>query len=79
MVVADNLTDPEVIDRPYDYFGHLSETEPVFDILLGLKTQESRAVGVSGLQPWMPPLCGNPFNPVVVVGGCLVMPSDRYS
>ena len=31
----------------------------VFDILLRLKTQESRAVGVSGLQPRTPPLHGS--------------------
>ncbi|CDK39071.1 hypothetical protein BN903_54 [Halorubrum sp. AJ67] len=29
----------------------------VIDILL-LKAEESRAVGVSGSQPWMPPLHG---------------------
>lgn len=27
---TDNLTDPAVIDRPYEYFGQLRETEPVY-------------------------------------------------
>jgi cytochrome P450 len=27
---TDNLTDPAVIDRPYEYFGRLRETEPVY-------------------------------------------------
>ena len=36
-------------------------------------------MGVSGLQPWTPPLHGNSFNPVVVVGGCLAVPSGCYS
>jgi cytochrome P450 len=30
MAVTDNLTDPEVIARPYEYFGDLRETEPVY-------------------------------------------------
>lgn len=30
MKQTDNLTDPEVIDRPYEYFGRLRETEPVY-------------------------------------------------
>ena len=30
MGVTDNLTDPEVIDHPYDYFGQFRETEPVY-------------------------------------------------
>lgn len=29
MKATDDLTDPEVIDRPYEYFGHLRETDPV--------------------------------------------------
>lgn len=29
MGVTNNLTDPEVIARPYDYFGQLRETDPV--------------------------------------------------
>ncbi|WP_152031331.1 hypothetical protein [Natrarchaeobaculum aegyptiacum] len=39
------------------------------DILLRVHAEESRAVRVSGFQPRTPPLLGNPFNPVVVVGG----------
>jgi cytochrome P450 len=30
MSQTDDLTDPEVIDRPYEYFGELRETEPVY-------------------------------------------------
>ncbi|MFD1514199.1 cytochrome P450 [Halomarina rubra] len=30
MGVTDNLTDPAVIARPYEYFGELRETEPVY-------------------------------------------------
>lgn len=30
MKQTDDLTDPEVIDRPYEYFGRLRETEPVY-------------------------------------------------
>jgi cytochrome P450 len=30
MSQTDDLTDPEVIDRPYEYFGRLRETEPVY-------------------------------------------------
>jgi len=30
MSLTEDLTDPEVIDRPYDYFGRLRETEPVY-------------------------------------------------
>lgn len=29
MRLTDDLTDPEVIDKPYEYFGHLRETDPV--------------------------------------------------
>ncbi|MFQ3295882.1 MAG: hypothetical protein ACI8VE_002974, partial [Natrialbaceae archaeon] len=32
------------------------------DILLRVNAEESRAVGVSGLQPGTPPLHGNPSN-----------------
>lgn len=31
MGVTDNLTDPEVIARPYEYFGEIRETEPVYE------------------------------------------------
>jgi len=58
---------------------HPGETPCGIDILLRVNAEESRAVGVSGLQPRTPPLCGNPFNPVVVVGGCLTVPSGCYS
>jgi cytochrome P450 len=30
MGVTDNLTDPEVIAHPYEYFGEIRETEPVY-------------------------------------------------
>ena len=31
MDVTDNLTDPEVIARPYEYFGEIRETDPVYE------------------------------------------------
>ncbi|MDL0125590.1 PKD domain-containing protein [Halobacterium salinarum] len=37
-----------------------TNSSPSIDILLRLKAEESRAVGVSGSQPWMPPLYGSP-------------------
>lgn len=49
------------------------------DILLRVNAEESRAVGVSGSQLRTPPLYGNLFNSVVVVGGCLAVPNRRYS
>jgi len=30
MFESDDLTDPEIIDRPFEYFGHLRETDPVY-------------------------------------------------
>ena len=56
-----------------------SSVEWRIDILLRVNAEESRAVGVSGSQPRTPPLYGNSFNPVVVVGGCLALTRTEFS